>query len=77
MNATGIGNVNGSGNTWFGFYADAILDDAEPTWENNVETGVSWYQVDESGTSNDPVLSITHSASAGGTVPTLLTLGVG
>jgi len=82
LNATGEGNVDASGITKFGLRHTADALDEEP-FDGGSDDYNGWngiHTADASGTSNDPKLSIQHSAGAGGgatPTPTLLTLNAG
>lgn len=64
LNATGEGNVDGSGITWLGIRGSADFDDVTPTWVSNV-SGIAYWLTSEQGgvgTTEDPVLTIDHTA---------------
>lgn len=64
LNATGIGNINKTGETWFGARSSADFDNSTPTWANNVESDVTPPSADATGTSTDPKLVVEHAAGA-------------
>lgn len=66
LNATGLANINGSGDTFFAVRMSGDIDDIEPSYVSNSSSYASFYAADETGTTNDPVLVITHSAGGGG-----------
>lgn len=70
LNASGIAHINGAGNTMFGQRLGWDIDDSAPTWSSNVFTLIAGHAVDNTGTTTDPVLTITHAAAAvGGDIP--------
>lgn len=60
LNATGEGNVNLTGNSWFGTRLSGDFDDTEPTWSNDGRSYTASYMADETGTSSDPKLVVTY-----------------
>lgn len=67
LNATGLGNINGSGNTFYSVRMSGDIDDNEPTWSGNTSSYASFYSSDDggAGTTNDPVLVIEHATGGG------------
>ena len=71
LNSTGEGNINGSGVTWFGLRLSGDFDNVEPTWSGS-EVKVNGYWADNTGTTSDPKLVVTHTASAATFVPQVI-----
>jgi len=65
LNATGEGNINTSGNTYFGIRIGRDIDDSAPTWAATSNSRVTMSSADETGTGQDPVIVIIHSAGGG------------
>lgn len=62
LNSTGIGNVDLSGNICkFGIRLSGDIDDDEPTWAFDTTVQIQPRQADDTGTSKDPKLVVTHS----------------
>lgn len=62
LNATGIGWISKTGYTLFGIRLSNDLDNSAPSARNYV----LMYMSEQTGTTNDPVLVVTHSAGGGG-----------
>lgn len=62
MNATGIGWISKTGYTKLGLRLSNDVDDSAPTVRNYVLL----YCSEQTGTTNDPVLVVTHAAGGGG-----------
>ena len=62
LNATGMGNVNKSGYSWFGARYSGDLTDTSPTWTSSGQTRLGMYFADETGTTKDPKLVVEHSS---------------
>lgn len=70
LNATGIAAINGSGNTHFGLRLKWDVDGTfGGSWVSNSSTGFEMYSADQIGTTNDPMLTVTHAAAGGGASP--------
>lgn len=65
LNATGIGNINKTGTTNFGMRFSFDMDNTTPVSPSNVQRTFP-YSSEETGTTRDPNLVITHSAAGGG-----------
>lgn len=65
LNATGEGNIDKTGVSKFAVVSDADMDNSEPTWASGVCGVDSVYYADQTGTSSDPKLAVTHSAGGG------------
>jgi len=61
LNATGLGNVNGSGLSWYGARFGNDLDNSAPSWGSNQASQITFYFADETGTTSDPKLVVEHS----------------
>lgn len=59
LNSTGIGNINGSGYSWYGLRQDMDFDN-NPSWSSAAHTYVEGNFADETGTANDPKLVVEH-----------------
>lgn len=66
INATGIGNINKTGVSWFGTRFSGDFDNSEPGWSSDLIARVDIYFADQTGTANDPKLVVVHSAAANG-----------
>lgn len=76
LNSTGEGNINKTGVSWFGMRMGIDFDNSEPTWASAEDSQIGTYFAEETGTTKDPKLVVTHAAAAG--VPSGLGLmGVG
>lgn len=64
LNATGIGNINKTGRTSFGWRFSSDFDNSAPSW---VSTNYDyWVMTQHDSGSNAPKLFVTHSAGASG-----------
>ncbi len=60
LNSTGVGNISKTGVTKLGVAFTDDLDNTAPAWASWVYSRVEWYMAEQSGTSNDPKLVVTH-----------------
>jgi hypothetical protein len=63
LGATGEGNINKSGDSWYGTRGSSDFDNSAPTWSSAVDATARPYFSDETGTSKDPKLVVEHSAA--------------
>jgi len=70
LNAAGLANINGSGNTWLGARDSAEMANSDQSSNvgscGNNEFGPRGYFSGQTGTSQDPILTITHDSGGGG-----------
>ena len=69
LNATGRGNISLTSITKLGARIASDADDTEPTWSADDQTYVAPIAAENSGTSEDPKLEVTHSAAAPSLLP--------
>ena len=76
LNATGLGNVNKTGISKFGFRHTADNDNAEPTWSSGQVSQIKFNSAEEAyGGERRPVLSVTHTSGATGSAAITGTIG--
>jgi len=75
LNSSGISSIKKNGNTFFGARTGYDFDNSEPGGTGT--TQFKMYMSDETGTSKDPKLVVTHTAAAVTIPSTLSLLGVG
>ncbi|MEK9207864.1 MAG: hypothetical protein AAB922_05240 [Patescibacteria group bacterium] len=63
FNATGNGNINKTGLSWFGVRIAGDISNTAPTWVSAVVGSILGYHADQAGTANDPKLVVEHSAA--------------
>jgi len=63
LNSTGLGNIDGSGVTKFGTESAWIVDDAEPSADQDNHSRIDMDTAETSGTSEDPKLVVVHSSA--------------
>lgn len=63
LNATGEGNVNTSGLSWFGARLSSDFDNSAPTWALSTVCQAVISSADNTGTTQDPKLVVVHSAA--------------
>lgn len=63
LNATGRGNISKTGVSKFGARLTSDVDNSEPASPSSGWTGINVSQADQTGTTEDPKLAVTHSAS--------------
>ena len=64
LNASGVANINKTGNSYFGTRLKWDIDNSAPTWVNGAETNVDGSMADTADTTQDPKLVVEHSAAA-------------
>lgn len=74
LNAAGLAAIDGSGITKLGYRTEEDVDNNAPTWSSNVQSFWAQRWADQSGTSTDPKLVVTHSPAATATTPQRMTL---
>lgn len=68
LNSSGITNISKTGITNFSTQLDVDINNTTPTWVSFDSTYVAFRFADQTGTTNDPKLTITYTTSAGRTV---------
>jgi hypothetical protein len=64
LNASGVSNISKSGISKFGLRLSWDMNNSfTGTWANNTYSGFQFYTSNQSGTTSDPKLTVTHSAS--------------
>lgn len=73
LNATGMANIDNTGETWFGIRGSSDFDNSAPTWVSGDIANAQAYYADETGTAKDPALTVEHSdaPAVGGTIQDL------
>lgn len=66
LNATGLGNISKTGISKFGFRIANDFDNSAPTWSSAAISRLTSRSADQTGTANDPKLSVTHTAAVAG-----------
>ena len=67
LSAGGVSNVNEGGKSGFALrYKWDAEDTGAANWESGKNANVGMYMVDQTGTTNDPKLTVTHEAAAAG-----------
>jgi hypothetical protein len=79
FNASGLAAISKTGITKLGVCVSCDLDNTAPTWVSTGNARANFRSADQAGTTEDPKLVITHAlvVTPGGTIPTLLLMGVG
>lgn len=72
LNATGLSNISKTGYTYLGMVLDNDQANSAPTWVSGQNAYVGMYSADETGTTKDPRLEVTHSAASTTVSPLLL-----
>ena len=67
LNASGQANINTSGVSSFGLRIGPDFLNSAPAWGSLETADVSIYTADQTGTTNDPKLTVIHGAAAGET----------
>lgn len=67
LNASGLSNINTSGVSSFAAVLSNDINNSAPTWNSSATTDMWSQSADQTGTTNDPKLTVTHGAAAGET----------
>ncbi len=60
LNSSGISNINKTGYTTESYRLDGDIDNVEPTWSSGNDANIDTYYSEQTGTANDPYLSVTY-----------------
>lgn len=66
LNASGISAISKTGVTKLGYLVGGDFSNTEPTWVSGARTQYLYHLADQTGTTNDPKLTVTHEAAAAG-----------
>ncbi len=64
LDAAGIANINKTGVSKFGARVSSDISNSAPSWSSNANAGYGGYCADQTGTTDDPKLTIVHGVVA-------------